>query len=73
MSDTAEIAPPVEFRRVPNNDIGIYLYSHKHDWHEIGAHQWPSGEWVPVFGCGLCPDVICNDAVEVPLERSAPA
>lgn len=48
--------------RHPDNDTGIYLHTHTHDWTEIAAHQFPNGEWVPVFRCRVCTDVICTEA-----------
>lgn len=49
--------------RRPDHETGIFLQQHTHDWIEVGAHRWPSGNWVPVFQCLICTDVICTKAV----------
>lgn len=48
---------------VPPNQTGIYIYSHKHLWVELGATKEPAG-WYPVFGCTECPDMAMGDYIE---------
>lgn len=68
MNDLNQQAWEIMRERVPRNDSGLYLQQHEHDWIEIGAHRWPNGEWVPVFQCLVCTDVICTEAVTRPAQ-----
>lgn len=54
--------PDAELRRYPDNNTGIFLHTHTHDWVEVAAHQWPNGQWEPVWRCAVCTDVICTRA-----------
>lgn len=48
-------------RRYPQSNTGIYLYTHTHDWREIGTKTWPNGSTSIVFRCSKCSDVISSD------------
>ena len=52
----------VPARRYPASNTGIYLFTHKHDWLEIGTKTWPSGMTSIVFRCSRCSDVISSDS-----------
>lgn len=51
--------------RKPTDETGVYLFVHQHDWLEVGAEQYPSGSWHPVFRCQVCTNVIVDLNVEV--------
>lgn len=51
---------PQKKRRYPENNTGIYLRRHPHDWRETGKHTWPSGSVSVVFTCSRCGDVIAS-------------
>ncbi|MBK5250882.1 MAG: hypothetical protein JJE50_15855 [Actinomycetales bacterium] len=56
--------------RLPDNNTGIFLYIHRHEWREVGTHTWPSGKADPTFRCRVCGDVICTPASRtVPITR----
>lgn len=52
---------PHKERRYPDNNTGLYLFTHTHDWREIGTHTWPSGDTSITFRCSRCTDVIASN------------